>query len=131
MTRNESGQFGRLRKSAAIFAALFFCATTSLAQDVTLRSASGGLDISGHVIGFDGENIQIDSEFGPLTLNYAKVVCEGADCPDAENYVPELRLSGARRMANVLMPALVESFARARQLSVTLEQIDDAHFVQT
>ena len=34
-------------------------------------------------------------------------------------------------MADVLMPALVESFARSQQLQVTLDQIDDSHFVQT
>ena len=46
MTRNESGQFGRLRKRAAIIAALFFCATAVAAQDVALRSEGGGLEIS-------------------------------------------------------------------------------------
>ena len=131
MTRNESGQFGRLRKRAAIFAALFFCATAVAAQDVVLRSEGGGLNISGPLIGFDGENIQIGSPNGPLTLRYDRVICEGVDCPDLATYVPELRLSGARRMADVLMPALVESFARSQQLQVTLDQIDDSHFVQT
>ncbi|MDG1408228.1 MAG: substrate-binding domain-containing protein, partial [Octadecabacter sp.] len=131
MTRNESGQFGRLRKRAAIFAALFFCATAVAAQDVVLRSEGGGLNISGPLIGFDGENIQIGSPNGPLTLRYDRVICEGVDCPDLATYVPKLRLSGARRMADVLMPALVESFARSQQLQVTLDQIDDSHFVQT
>ena len=131
MTRYESGHFGRLLKRAAIIAAVFFCATTVLAQDVTLRSSGGGLDVSGRVIGFDGENIQIESEFGALTLRYDKVICEGVQCLDAASYVPELRLSGARRMADVLMPALVESYARTQQLAVTLEQINDTHFVQT
>ena len=44
MTRNESGQFGRLRKRAAIIAAPFFCATTSVAQkeaDIIRGQADG------------------------------------------------------------------------------------------
>ena len=131
MTCDQSGRIGRSMRRAATFAALFFCATALAAQDITLRSAGGGLDISGRMIGFDGENIQIYSEFGPLTLRYDKVICEGADCPDLASYVPEVRFSGARRMADVLMPALVQSFARSRQLTVTLTQTDRAHFTQT
>ena len=68
MTCDASGRIGRLMRRAATFAALFFCATALAAQDITLRSAGGGLDISGRMIGFDGENIQIDSDFGSLTL---------------------------------------------------------------
>tara|TARA_R110002051_G_scaffold81144_2_gene145139 strand:+ start:1956 stop:3494 length:1539 start_codon:yes stop_codon:yes gene_type:complete len=117
-------------RRAATFAALFFCATAIAAQDITLRSVGGGLDLSGRMIGFDGENIQIESDFGPLTLRYDKVICEGSECPDLANYVPELRFSGARRMADVLMPALVESYARSRQLTVTFTQTDPTYFTQ-
>ena len=131
MTRYESGLFGRLRKRAAIFAALFFCASSAFAQDVTLKSVGGTLEISGRFIAYDGENIQIDSEYGPLTLKYGSVTCEGGSCPDPETYVPELRLSGAHLMSDVLMPALVEGFARSQGLLVTFEQIDPLHFAQT
>jgi len=131
MTRNESGQFGRLRKRAAIIAALFFCATTSVAQNVTLRSEGGGLEVSGRYIGYDGENIQIESEFGPLTLRYDTVACEGEICPDATAYFPELKLSGSRRMADLLMPALVEGFARSQGWVVATQQSDTTHCTQT
>lgn len=131
MTRCKSGLFGRLRKRAAIFAALFFCASSAFAQDVTLKSVGGTLEISGRFIAYDGENIQIDSEYGPLTLKYGSVTCEGGSCPDPETYVPELRLSGAHLMSDVLMPALVEGFARSQGLLVTFDQIDPLHFAQT
>jgi|TARA_B110000908_G_scaffold156862_1_gene196417 hypothetical protein len=51
----------------AICAALFFCAL-AFAQDITLTSKGAGLNIVGRMIGFDGENIQIKLESGPLTL---------------------------------------------------------------
>ena len=131
MTRNESGQFGRLRKRAAIIAALFFCASSAFAQDVTLTSQGGALEITGRYIAFDGENIQIESEYGPLTLRYDSVTCDGELCPDVATYVPELRFSGARLMGDVLMPALVAGFARSQGLQVTFEQVDASHFTQT
>lgn len=129
MTRYESVQFGRLLKRAVLGAALFFCAP-AFAQDVTLTSEGGGLDLSGRFIGFDGENIQIDSEFGPLTLRYDAVNCAGDACPDLSNYIPTLRLSGASRMTDVLMPALVDGFARANGYLVEFTETD-AGFDQT
>lgn len=129
MTRNESGHLGSLLKRAVLCAALFFCAP-AFAQDVTLTSDGGGLNINGRMIGFDGENIQIESQFGPLTLRYDTVTCTGEVCPDLDTYVPELRLSGAHRMADILMPAMVEGFARSKGFTVRFEDTD-AGFVQT
>ena len=42
---------------AAIFAALFlpFFAFCAVAQDVTLTSRDGGIEISGNLLGFDGD----------------------------------------------------------------------------
>ena len=132
MTRCESGQLGKLLKRAVLAsAALFFCASSLLAQDITLRSAGGGLELSGRYIGYDGENIQIDTEYGALTMRYDGLDCEGADCPAVDGYVPELRLSGASRMAEVLLPALVDGFARSSGYRVTSDQIDTVHFTQT
>lgn len=44
-------------KRAAIFAALFFLLgqTIAFAQDVTLTSPDGSVEISGTLLGFDGE----------------------------------------------------------------------------
>jgi phosphate transport system substrate-binding protein len=123
MMRYESGRFGKLLKRAVLCAALFFCAP-AFAQEVTLTSDGGGLSIVGRMIGFDGENIQIESEFGPLTLRYDAVTCAGDACPNLETYVPELRLSGARRMADILMPAMVEGFARSKEFAVTFEDTE-------
>ena len=118
MTRYGSGPLGRLLKSAVLCAALFVCATKAVAEDITLRSAGGGLAISGRFIGFDGEFVEIDSQYGPVTMRLSAVSCEGKDCPDLDGYVPTLRFSGAARMANVLLPALVRGFARSTGLSV-------------
>lgn len=131
MTRHESGLFGNFRKRAAFIAALFFCATSVDAQTLTLRSEDGGLNVTGRYIGFDGTNIQIESEFGALTLRLDSVICEGEACPDHENYTPELRLSGSQLMADVLIPALVEGFARSEGYRIAFDQIDPTHFTQT
>jgi phosphate transport system substrate-binding protein len=115
-------------KTAACFAAVFLCASTAKADPVTVHSAEGGLMLVGEVIGYDGEFLQMSTDYGPLTLRYASVVCEGAACPDPDVYVPKVRLSGASRMAEVAVPALIEAFGRSNGWQSELTQIDPSHF---
>jgi phosphate transport system substrate-binding protein len=115
-------------KSAARCVAFFVFATTASADPVTVTSEGGGLTLSGDVIGYDGEFLQLSTDYGPLTLRYASVVCEGTDCPDSENFIPHVRLSGSARMAEVALPALVEAFGRSKGWQAVVTQIDAAHF---
>ena len=115
-------------KSAACFAAVFLCATPVLAEPVTVTSAGGGLVLTGDVIGYDGEFLQLSTTYGPLTLRYAAVNCDGAACPDPDNFVPLVRISGAARMSEIALPALVEAFGRSQGWQSILMPIDAAHF---
>lgn len=82
-----------------------------LAQDVTLRALSGDVEISGNLMGFDGEFYRIDTVYGELTVDGSGVICEGPGCPDLDSYVARLVFSGAPTIGRVLMPALIEAFA--------------------
>ncbi|MEM9437434.1 MAG: substrate-binding domain-containing protein [Pseudomonadota bacterium] len=98
-------------KKAAVCAA--FCVSSSLvaAQEVTLRFADGSFEVSGPLMGFDGLAYRIDTRFGVLTIAAATVICEG-DCPTRAD-APIIRISGAASMGEVLVPALVDAFARS------------------
>ena len=115
-------------KSAASFAAVFLCASAAMAEPVTVTSESGGLVLTGDVIGYDGEFLELGTDYGPLTLRYASVVCAGDACPDADTYVPTIRLSGAARMAQVAVPALIETYGRGKGWQSQLTETDAAHF---
>lgn len=105
-------------KSAAIIAALFAFVAPAWAQErVELRAAQGDLALSGQVLGYDGRYLRLGTEQGEITLDYAKVICSGDACPDAENYVDALRFSGTGRLGGLILPAMVEGYARARGLS--------------
>ena len=68
-------------KRAAVFAALFlFTAASAIAQDVTLTSRDGKVEISGTLLGFDGEFYRLQSEYGELTVDGSGVSCEGPGC---------------------------------------------------
>jgi len=116
------------RKRAAIFAALFLCTPfVAQADDVTIRDRSGGTLVTGDVLGFDGTYLRLGTSFGNLTLEYDPTQCDGSACPDLAGYVPTVRISGSRRLGGVLLPALVEGYARNVELQAIRREIDDDH----
>jgi phosphate transport system substrate-binding protein len=116
-------------KGAAIFAALllFWFPVRVAAQDVTLTSPDGGVEISGTLLGFDGEFYRIDTIYGELTVDGSGVRCDGPGCPNLIDYVAEVSFSGASAIGEVLMPALVEGFALRNRMRVSREEIDATH----
>lgn len=98
---------------AAVFAALFlFCTTLSAtAQDITLTSRDSKVELSGTLLGFDGEFYRVQTEYGELTVDGSGVLCSGPACPNLQDFVAELQISGAPTLGAVVMPALIEAFA--------------------
>lgn len=122
----------RIGRCVAVFAALAFLipAAPARAQDVTLSSRDGAVEISGTLIGFDGEFYRVDTVHGPLTLDGQRVICTGPGCPDRAAHVARVRLSGAPALGSLLMPALIESYAAQRGLGAArADHGGDAVFV--
>ena len=111
------------RIRAVIFTALFLFSNVhaALAQDVTLISPDGKVEISGVLLGFDGEYYRLDTIYGELTVDGSSVRCEGPGCPNLEDYIAELTLSGEASVGRVLLPALIETFAQSAGLKLTHE----------
>lgn len=94
---------------AALF--LFLGLSSASAQDITLTSQDGSVEITGTLLGFDGEFYRVQTVYGELTVDGTGVNCEGPACPSLTNFVAEVSISGAATMGDVLMPALIEAFA--------------------
>ncbi|OIP85154.1 MAG: cell envelope biogenesis protein OmpA [Rhodobacterales bacterium CG2_30_65_12] len=110
---------------AAVIAALFLfkVSAPAMADDVALTSRDGTLEITGTLLGFDGEFYRVDTEFGILTVDSSGVNCDGPACPTLGNYVAEFTLSGARSMGEVLIPALIEGFTLNAGYALTREEL--------
>lgn len=80
------------------------------AQEVTLRSADGSVELSGELLEFDGEFYRIKSRFGEMTLNALGITCTGLNCPDPGQYASDITISGARTTIGTLLPGLIEEF---------------------
>ncbi len=114
------------RICAAALAALFlFVAGPVWAQDVTLTSRDGSVQIDGTLLGYDGEFYRVETVYGELTVDGSGVACDGPGCPNLEDFVAELSLSGAAIIGEVLMPALIQGFALRDGLTVTQTALDD------
>ncbi|MGV6849136.1 MAG: phosphate ABC transporter substrate-binding/OmpA family protein [Marinibacterium sp.] len=101
---------------AAVF--LLLGAATAVAEDVVLRSPDGAVEISGTLLGFDGEFYRLDTRFGELTVDGSGVICEGPGCPNLATFVADVVFSGASSMSEVLLPALIDGFARRNRLRI-------------
>lgn len=132
----------KIWRCAAFVAAFCVCAVQAASQTVTLSLKDGSFSVSGKMRSFDGEFYDLDTPLGPMTLSAATTDCLGSACPDPDDYVPFIRVSGSAALGEVLVPALIETFATQRGLSqvarVTSEtttQIDlvrsDARLVAT
>ncbi|MCK4713103.1 MAG: substrate-binding domain-containing protein, partial [Marinosulfonomonas sp.] len=88
----------------------------------------GKVSVSGTLLSFDGEFYRVDTIYGALTLDGTGVTCAGVGCPNLETYVAEFSIAGARPMGEVLLPALVEMFARQSGMRVQRHVQDDTHY---
>ncbi|SHG97642.1 substrate-binding domain-containing protein [Cognatishimia maritima] len=113
---------------AACLAALSFWTLCANAQDVTLTSPDGAVEISGNLLGFDGEFYRVLTVYGELTVDGSGVNCEGPACPNLTDFVAEITISGAAGMAELLMPALLDGFALRNGYAVTRDITDTSNF---
>ena len=115
---------------AAVYAALFLFGSVLplTAQDVTLTSRDGAVEITGNLLGFDGEFYRVDTRFGELTVDGSGVLCDGPGCPNLQDFVAEVSFSGSSTMAEILLPALIEGFARQAGQKADRVDTDDEHF---
>ncbi|KIC49835.1 phosphate ABC transporter substrate-binding/OmpA family protein [Tateyamaria sp. ANG-S1] len=116
---------------AAIFAALSLWGIACFAQDVTLTSPDGQVELSGTLLGFDGEFYRIETIYGELTVDGSGVLCEGPACPNLQDFVAEISVSGSSTMGAVLMPALIEGFALRNNYTASREVVDARNFTYT
>ena len=76
-----------------------------------LTSRDGKIELSGTLLGFDGDFYRVETDFGELTIDGSGVDCAGPGCPNLENFIAELQFSGSATMGDILMPALIDAFA--------------------
>lgn len=107
-------------RSAAVIAALLCFGLPALAQNITLRSSDGGVEVSGQFLAYDGDFLTLRTEAGVATMRYSEVQCTGSACP-SDDYAPVVRVVGSPGAAALVFPALIEAYARDAGLALSEE----------
>ncbi|MEM9575569.1 MAG: phosphate ABC transporter substrate-binding/OmpA family protein [Pseudomonadota bacterium] len=119
----------RLRHLAVFAVCLLWIGGTSAqAQDVTLTSQDGDVEIAGTLLGYDGQFYRVQTIYGELTVDGSGIICVGPGCPNLQDFVAEVSISGSATMGAVLMPALLEGFGQRNGYQTVRLDADATHF---
>lgn len=103
---NKRGAFAALTLSTALLAP-----AALLAQEVTLRSADGTVNLVGDFVEFTDNNYVIRTGLGDLRISAARVRCEGAACPNVGTTEADVTIAGDDAVGVGIMPLLLSGFA--------------------
>ncbi|MEL6682784.1 MAG: phosphate ABC transporter substrate-binding/OmpA family protein [Pseudomonadota bacterium] len=95
-------------------------ATSALAQEVTLRSSDGTVNMTGNLVSFENNTYTIETLLGPLRVQANRVTCSGEACPDLSVADVDLAISGSEEIGAGLMPLLVEGFAGSKDAAADI-----------
>lgn len=109
----------RVKRLYLVFAWLVCFVSNGAAQDVTLAPLTDeSLRITGTLLGFDGDYYRVLSQYGEVTVDATAVTCTGPGCPSLTNFISDVTVAGAATVGEILMPALLQAYARKEGLSV-------------
>lgn len=122
MTMAQRGRWLILRICAALLSLAAPGAVAAQQEPtVTYRTAQGAVLATGGLIRRDADYARIRTADGPVTLSLDGLICEGPGCAPGP---PVLHIAGSDHIARVLMPALIQSYARATGANVSTEVSD-------
>lgn len=105
---------------AAVFAACLMAPAMGAAQEIVLSAKDSDQQVSGSLIEFDGSFFQVETEFGPVTVDARTVTCAGDACPVVSN---EAAVFNAFGDPAITLP-LIEAFALFQGAEVSVANGD-------
>ncbi len=85
--------------------------TSVLADEVTLKSADGTVNIVGEFIDFSDDNYVIRTGLGDLRIAASRVRCEGEACPVFDTASADVQIIGSDTVGLGMMPLLISGYA--------------------
>lgn len=85
--------------------------TNVMADDVTLKSADGTVNLTGEFLAFEDNSYMVRTPLGDLRIAASRVTCEGEACPVFEVAEADVEIAGSDAVGLGLMPLLLEGYA--------------------
>ena len=101
--------------------------TNVMAQDVTLKSADGTVNLTGEFLAFEDNSYMVRTPLGDLRIAASRVTCEGAACPVFEVAEADVEIAGSDAVGLGLMPLLLEGYAGFKDAAATLSNANDGN----
>lgn len=108
-------------KSALLCSALCWPLVAS-AQEISLRSADGAIDLTGNLIEYQDNVYVIRTGLGSVRVPESEVDCFGTNCPDTAVLDDEVTFSGSDTIADGLLPVLLASYATSLESEPVLTE---------
>ena len=104
-----------LTKNGAALALITFAAgavpMSVLADEITLKSADGTVNLVGEFVEFTDNNYVIRTGLGDLRIAASRVRCEGDACPSFETATADIHIAGSDTVGLGMMPLLLSGYA--------------------
>lgn len=84
---------------------------TAFAQNITLKSTDGTINVSGDLVDFTDDIYIIRTALGDLRVAASSMICEGDACPTFEDISADLTIVGSEAIGLGMMPLLMSGFA--------------------
>jgi phosphate transport system substrate-binding protein len=82
-----------------------------LAQEITLKSTDGTINVAGEFIDFIDDTYIIRTALGDLRIAASSMICEGEACPNFESITANVAIVGSDAIGLGMMPLLMSGFA--------------------
>ena len=96
---------------ALLLAGSFMVPVAAIADEVTLKSSDGTVNLVGDFVAFEENTYVIRTALGELRISAARVRCEGAACPSFETASADVLIAGSDTVGLGMMPLLLDGYA--------------------
>lgn len=107
-------------------AALTALPMAALAEEVTLKSSDGTVNLIGEFVDFVDDNYIIRTALGELRISAARVRCEGAACPTFDTTAADVVFAGSDTVGLGMMPLLLSGYASHLDAEASLKATETA-----
>jgi len=96
----------------------------SHAQEVTITTIDGSIELKGDLLGYDEEVYELRTALGLMRINISMVTCEGEFCPVIKPPTSEFAVSGSSELAGKFMPVLLNAYSNELTSNMAVSQAE-------
>lgn len=110
MTKRQN-QIGGNLLLAAVLAGTTLWPMAAAAEEVTLKSPDGTVNLIGEFVEFTNNTYVVRTALGDISVSAARVSCEGPGCPVIETASADVTFAGSDTVGLGIMPLLLSGYA--------------------